>query len=54
MDSFETIILIFDSLIDTERKRHITGGALLSLSLLFAGLAITVITSKYKEANTDD
>lgn len=40
---------MLDHLINTERKRHITGGVLLSVSMLFAGLAVTVITSKDKE-----
>ena len=35
--------------LDTKRKRHITGGILLSVSFLFGGLAITVMTIKNEE-----
>ena len=40
---------MLDTLLDTRRKRHITGGILLSTSLLFGGLAITVMTIKDNE-----
>lgn len=39
-----------DYLLDTKRKRHIMGGLLLSMSLLFGGAAVTVMT--IKEDNT--
>lgn len=32
--------------LDTRQKRHIIGGTLISVSLLFGGLAITIITAK--------
>ena len=54
MEYFENIVAALDCLIDSERKRHITGGIFLSVSMLFAGLAITVITSKNKEEIEDD
>ena len=34
---------------DEEKKRHIAGGILMSVSLLFGGLAITVVTLKTEE-----
>ena len=40
------IIDMLDYTLDTKRKRHITGGILLSMSLLFGGLAFTVLTLK--------
>jgi hypothetical protein len=43
-----------DYLLGNKRKRHIMGGALLSASLLFAGLAFTIITSKYEEKINED
>ena len=46
MDLFETLISTVDRLLDSNRKRHITGGVLISLSLLFGGLAATVMTIK--------
>ena len=44
MDSLEGIIYMLDSVLDTRRKRHIAGGILVSISMLFGGLALTVIT----------
>ncbi len=44
MNDFESLISTFDYLLDTKRKRHITGGILLSVSMLFGGLAVTVMT----------
>lgn len=49
MDRFELILLMLDESLDTRRKRHITGGILLSISLLFGGLAITVVSLKTEE-----
>ena len=50
--------------LSTSKKRHITGGVFLSLSLFFGGLAITAITLKpddkedvttlYKEYEEDE
>lgn len=48
MDGLENIISVLDYVLDTKRKRHITGGILLSVSFLF-GLAITVMTIKNEE-----
>lgn len=42
------------SMLDTKRKRHITGGILLSVSLLFGGLALTVMTIKNEEDEEDE
>lgn len=46
IDKFEYMITVLDYAIDTERKRHIIGGILLSISMLFGGLAFTVMTTK--------
>lgn len=43
------LILMLDNVLDTKRKRHITGGILISASLLFAGLAFTVMTIRNEE-----
>ena len=51
MDKVDSIITMLDFVMDTKRKRHITGGILLSMSLLFGGLAITVITIKKENAD---
>lgn len=44
MEGLDNIIYMLDEMLDTKRKRHITGGILLSISALFGGLAITVIS----------
>ena len=46
MDYLDALILSLDSALDTNRKRHIIGGMLLSASALFGGLALTVFTIK--------
>lgn len=48
-DSFEAIISILDYTINTRRKKHIIGGILLSISMLFGGLAFTVMTLRMEE-----
>ena len=37
-----------------QRKRHIVGGIMLSVSMLFGGLALTVITIKNEEQDYDE
>ncbi|MDO5540808.1 MAG: histidine kinase [Eubacteriales bacterium] len=49
MDGIGNFISMLDYVLDTKRKRHITGGILLSASLLFGGLALTVITINDEE-----
>ena len=40
---------MLDYALTTRKKRHIAGGILMSVSLLFGGLAITVITLRTEE-----
>ena len=54
MDGFENFISVLDYVLDTKRKRHITGGLLISVSLLFGGLALTVMTIKHEEKEDDE
>lgn len=54
MNRLEGIIASLDYLLSNKRKRHIMGGFLLSTSLLFAGLAFTIITLKQEENSNDD
>ena len=57
MDEIERTLSILDHVLDTPRKRHIAGGILLSLSMLFTGLALTVMTirnEEYSEEGEDD
>lgn len=49
MDSFEGIIYMLDEVLDTRKKRHITGGILVSISMLFGGLALTVMTIRNED-----
>lgn len=44
MEGLDNIIYMLDEMLDTKRKRHITGGILLSISALFGGLAITAMS----------
>lgn len=44
MDELDNFISTMDYVLNSKRKRHIMGGILLSASLLFGGLALTVMT----------
>ena len=46
MENFENFIGNLDYILNSTRKRHITGGLLLSQSVLLGGLALTVMTNK--------
>lgn len=37
MDFLDDFITVIDTMLDSKRKRHITGGILLSAALLFGG-----------------
>ena len=49
LEIIEEIVETVDAAMGTNRRRHIAGGVLLSVSLLFAGLAITAITLRQEE-----
>ena len=49
MERLEELLSIIDYSLDTKRKRHIAGGVLMSISLLFGGLAFTVMSLKTEE-----
>lgn len=53
MEGIGNFISMMDYILDANRKRHITGGILLSASLLFGGLALTVMTIKTEEDNNE-
>lgn len=40
---------MLDETLNTRAKRHIAGGVLLSISLLFGGLAVTIMTIKTED-----
>jgi hypothetical protein len=46
MERLDYIIAMLERTLKTRSKRHIMGGALISASLLFGGLALTVMTLK--------
>ncbi len=46
IDKLDYFLSTIDGLLDTNRKRHLFGGLLMSLSFLFGGMSITVITVK--------
>ncbi len=54
MEGFESLIAILDFTLDTKRKRHIVGGILLSVSMLFGGLALTAMTLRTEENKNEE
>lgn len=53
MEQINQAIDILDYAISTKVRRHIIGGALLSISTLFGGLAITIMTISKKEQENE-
>ena len=49
MERLEAVLSMLDHALNTKKKRHLAGGVLMSISLLFGGLAVTVITLKTEE-----
>lgn len=49
IQNFDALVQILDYTLNSKRKRHITGGILLSVSLLFGGLALTAMTLRPEE-----
>jgi hypothetical protein len=49
MDRLDYIVAMLEKTLGTKSKRHILGGALISVSLLFGGLALTVMTLKSED-----
>ena len=54
MDRLERILSMLDHSLDTRKKRHIAGGILMSVLLLFGGLAFTVMTLKPEEKEYEE
>jgi hypothetical protein len=54
MDRFDYIIAMLEQTLGTRAKRHIMGGALISISLLFGGLALTVMTLKTEDNDNNE
>lgn len=54
MDRLDYIIVMLERTLGTKSKRHILGGALISVSLLFGGMALTVMTLKTEDKEDMD
>lgn len=46
MEKLGRILSMIDQSLNTRKRRHIAGGILMSISLLFGGLAATVLSVK--------
>lgn len=53
MESIANLISMLDYVVDAKRKRHITGGLLLSAALLFGSMAITIMSIKDEEDDNE-
>lgn len=53
MLDIDNFISNIDYTLNTKRKRHIVGGILLSVSLLFGGLAITTLTIRKEDVENE-
>lgn len=53
VERLERILIMLDHSLNTKKKRHIAGGILMSISLLFGGLAVTVISLRPDENDAD-
>lgn len=51
--NFGNMIAALDFALNTRRKRHVVGGALLSVALLFGGLALTAMTAQNEDTEED-
>jgi hypothetical protein len=54
MDRLNHVMAMLERTLGTRHKRHLMGGALVSVSLLFGGLALTVMTLKTNDKEIDD
>lgn len=54
MDRINHIVAMLEKTLGTRAKRHILGGTLVSVSLLFSGLALTVMTLKTDNKEDED
>lgn len=53
MERLDTFLDWIDGTLDTQKRRHIAGGILMSVSLFFGGLAVTVITINKEEDKSE-
>jgi hypothetical protein len=53
VNRLEGLLTMLDYTLNTKKKRHIAGGILMSISVLFGGLAVTVMTLKMEEESDE-
>ncbi len=53
MDRIDMTVSVLDNILNSKRKRHIAGGILLSVSLLFGGLAFTALSIGTEEDDSE-
>lgn len=49
MERLEILLELFDDALSTKKRRYIVGGVLMSVSLFFSGLSITVMLINKEE-----
>ena len=54
VEKLERILSMLDHSLGNNKKHHIAGGILMSVSLLFGGLAFTVMTLKPEEKEYEE
>ena len=54
MDRLKRVVSTLEHLLSTKEKRHIIGGIMLSASVFFGGLALTVMSAKIEEKDDDE
>jgi hypothetical protein len=53
MERIRRFVSTVEHILSTKKKRHIIGGVLMSASVFFGSLAITVLTTKIEEDNDE-
>lgn len=54
MDRAKRFIMSLEHMLNAKKRKHLIGGILLSASLFFGGLALTVMTTKIEENEEDE
>lgn len=49
MERIEYILELIDYVLKSKYRRHVIGGALISVSLLFGGIAFTIMTIRMED-----
>ena len=53
VEKFDNLLSMLDHILNSKKKRHLAGGILVSVSLLFGGLAVTVLILKSEEKGNE-